>query len=88
VDLEGWDGDSEFTWHEGDGNTVTTAASMVTDSINTEGADSLGERSFDFTLESLQSEWVVNPNEEEREQPSLSIQLLWLLLQSPLGLRL
>jgi hypothetical protein len=37
VDLVDWDGDFEFTWHEGDGNTVITAASMAADSINSAG---------------------------------------------------
>jgi hypothetical protein len=81
ADLEGWDGDSEITWNEGDGDTITTAASTAADSLNSEGGShyegaSLGERSFDFSVDSPQSEWVVDQNEEEREQSSLSAQLL------------
>jgi hypothetical protein len=76
VDLDGWDGDLEFTWPDRDGDTVTTAASTATDTTNSEGATSLGERYFGFTLESPQSDPVVYPDEEEREQPSLSDQLL------------
>ena len=38
VDLDGWDGDSEFTWGEGDGDTITTAASTAADSLNSEGS--------------------------------------------------
>jgi hypothetical protein len=45
VDLDGWDGDSEFTWNEGDGDTIPTVASMAADSMESEGADSLGEKS-------------------------------------------
>jgi hypothetical protein len=78
VDLDGWDGDSEFNWNDRDSNTITSAASTAADYMDSEGADSLGERSFNFTMESPQSERVVNTNEEEREQPSLSAQLLWL----------
>ena len=83
IDLDGWDGDSEFTWNEGDGDTITTAASRTVNSLNSEGAShyegaSLGERSFDFLEKNPQSEQVADPNEVEREQPSLSAQLLWL----------
>jgi hypothetical protein len=69
VDLEGWDGDSEFAWNEGDADTITMVASTAADSLNSEGDShckgaSLGERSFDFSVDSPQSERV---NEEERE---------------------
>jgi hypothetical protein len=86
VDLEGWDGDSEFTWNEGDGDTITTAASTAANSLNSEGDShyegaSLGERSFDFTAPSPQSERVAD-HEEEREQPSLSTQLCGFIIGS------
>jgi hypothetical protein len=38
VDLDGWDGNSEFTWNEGDGDIFTTAASMAVNPLNSEGA--------------------------------------------------
>ena len=81
VDLDGWDGDSEFTWGEGDGETITTAASTAADSLNSEGSSHyegahFGERSFDFSEDSPQTERVVDRNEEEKLQSSLSAQLL------------
>ena len=58
---DGWDGDSEFTWGEGDGDTITTAASIAADSLNSEGSSHyegahFGERSFDFSEDSPQTE--------------------------------
>ena len=78
VDLEGWDGDSEFTWNEGDGDTITTAASTAADSLNSEGAShyegaSLGERSFDFSEDSPRlNEWWIGMRRRGSSQASPS----------------
>ena len=63
------------------GDTITTAASTAADSLNSEGSSHyegahFGERSFDFSEDSPQTERVVDRNEEEKLQSSISAQLL------------